>query len=218
MTALNDTDNGADAERQMERLFRRWWRQLNSYVTRKKKERRAKKLAENVADLAARRTALATVWIAIFTFVSIAVSGGTLLVLKGQLREIHESSSDTHTLAEQAKKQADKLSNMSDAAEKIRQAAENMVTQDQRIADNAQKALDASNKQSKVALDATIAQFRLDQRAWVGIGDVNTLDFEVGKNARFDVEIRNTGKTPATNVFLCGLPFSPEGQDPCPID
>ena len=73
---------------------------------------------------------------------------------------------DTHDLAIAAGKQADKMKDMSDAADKIRQAAEGMVTQEQRIADNAQKSLDAGNKQSKAALDFTIAASRLDQRAW----------------------------------------------------
>ncbi len=89
-------------------------------------------------------------------------------------------SADTHDLAVAAKTQSEKMSNMSDAADKIRQAAQDMVTQDQRIADSSQKAIEASNdqskaatvasnKQSKASLEATIKDFQRDQRARVGL-------------------------------------------------
>jgi hypothetical protein len=86
-----------------------------------------------------------------------------------QLYEIHSGAKDTHDLAVAAGKQADKMKDMSEAADKIRQAAEGMVTQEQRIADNAQNALDTSNRNSKAALEATIRQFQDEQRPWVGI-------------------------------------------------
>jgi hypothetical protein len=110
------------------------------------------------------------------------------------------------------------MTDMSTAADKIRTAAENMVTQDQRIADNAQKTLEASNKQSKAALDATIAQFRDEQRAWVGAVEfVRPSNLEVGKKATFNFVISNSGKTPALHVtqkiaawpFLKGQEFHP---------
>jgi hypothetical protein len=114
---------------------------------------------ETPVDRAARLTAAATVWIAVFTVVLALVGLGTLY-------EIIEGGSDTHDLAVAAKTQAEKMKDMSDAAEKIRQAAEGMVTQEQRIADNAKNALGVSNKRSKEALDAAIRQFREEQRAW----------------------------------------------------
>lgn len=67
-----------------------------------------------------------------------------------QWREIHSGSSDTHTLAVAADTQAKKMADMSTAADKIRQAAENMVAQEQRIADNSKAANDASNAQSRL--------------------------------------------------------------------
>src|SRR5579862_918095 len=89
--------------------------------------------------------------------IAVLLSGLAAFFVCAQWYEMHAGAGDTHTLAEQAKKQAEKMSSMSEAAEKIRQAAESMVIQDQRIADNAKSTLDASNKQSKAALDATIA-------------------------------------------------------------
>jgi hypothetical protein len=66
-----------------------------------------------------------------------------------QLYEIHSGSKDTHTLAQAADTQARQMTNMADAADKIRQAAEGMVAQEQRMADNSQRALAANSQQSK---------------------------------------------------------------------
>lgn len=48
--ALNDTDSGADAERQVEQLCKNWWTRLIGYIKRKVKERRAKKQEETAQD------------------------------------------------------------------------------------------------------------------------------------------------------------------------
>ncbi len=127
-----------------------------------------------------------------------AVIAGTSYL---QWREIRAGSSDTHDLAVAAGEQVKKMKDMSDAANKIREAAEGMVTQEQRIADNAQKALDGSNKQSKAALDASINQFRDEQRAWVGfpLGEV-TDDIAVGKSPKGLLRLQNNGRTPAIKV------------------
>lgn len=140
-------------------------------------------------------------WWMIWLTAAIAFSGFCAVgVGYMQWREIHAGSTDTHDLAVAAKTQADKMKSMSEAAEKIQNAAEGMVTQDQRIADNAQSALDASNKQSKTALDATIAQNRLDERPWIGIGQFRVARFEEKKPVTVDIQINNSGKTPALHV------------------
>jgi hypothetical protein len=114
--------------------------------------------------------------------------------------EMHSGATDTHTLAEAAKKQADKMETMSGAAEKIRLAAEGMVEQDKRIADNAQKSLDASNRQSKAALDASIASSREDQRAWLGVGD-ETYSISESSPIESTANVSDTGKSPALDIF-----------------
>lgn len=124
------------------------------------------------------------------TFIILAV---TCVFIAFQWSEMRSGSNDTHNLAVAATKQAGELSNVSDAAAKIRQAAQDMVVQDQRIADNAKASLDANSRQNSAALNATVAQYRLDQRAWITV--------EVGeKTGNFAVAMRNTGKTPAINV------------------
>lgn len=118
-----------------------------------------------------------------------------------QWREINRGSADTSSLATAAKKQAQKMSNVSDAADKIRQAADSMVTQDQRIADNAEKSLKANGTQSRTALETTVQNSRLDERAWV-VASGFKLSEEPSLNKPFTttVSVSNTGKTPALEV------------------
>jgi len=99
---LNDADRPADANHAVKhpRWYRKVW--LVRYVKRKLDERKAEKQKETPTDRAARITANATFWIAVFTFVSVGVSVGTFLILRKQLNEMHDSGVDTHTLAEQA--------------------------------------------------------------------------------------------------------------------
>jgi len=84
-----------------------WWVRFIRYAKRKMDERATKKQKETPSDKAARVTANATVSIAIFTVVSVAVSFGTYLILKGQLNEMHDGGIDTHNLAVAAGKQAE---------------------------------------------------------------------------------------------------------------
>jgi hypothetical protein len=141
-------------------------------------------------------TVIATIVIALATIVNLGVAWK----MWGEMRT---AGTDTHTLAEAAKKQADKMTDVSDAADKIRQAADNMVTQDQRIADNAQHSLDASNKQSKASLDATIQDFQRDQRAWVGLGQYAIQQFDDKQPFKLQLPFVNSGKSPAILTEQC---------------
>jgi hypothetical protein len=143
-----------------------------------------------------------------WTRIIVGINALTCLFIALQWYEMKSGSADTHALAEAAKTQSEKMSNMSDAADKIRQAAQDMVTQDQRVADNAKASLDASNRQSKAALDASIAASRLDQRAWVSV--------DVGeRNGIFSVAMKNIGKTPALNaVYFAQFSGGGRGQIP----
>lgn len=141
-----------------------------------------------------KRDTRSTDWLIVLLTAAIALTS----VL--QWHEIRAGSSDTHTLAVAAKTQAEKMASMSDAAEKIRQAAQDMVAQDQRIADNAGKSLDASSKQSRDALNVTVNNAKRDQRAWIGIRDFRVVQFEKDKSLKIDIDFTNSGKTPAIHV------------------
>jgi len=77
-----------------------WWVRFIRYAKRKMDERAAKKKQESAQDRLARRTANATVWIAIFTVV---LAGAALLTLW----QVIAGGSDTHDLAVAAKSQAE---------------------------------------------------------------------------------------------------------------
>jgi hypothetical protein len=64
---------------------------------------------------------------------------------------------------------------------------------------NNQTALAQTLTQSKTALDASIANSQLDQRAWLGFGEMQA-PFEVGKQFLVHFSFMNNGKTPALNV------------------
>jgi hypothetical protein len=86
-------------------------------------------------------------------------------------------------------------------------------------------------KQSSKSLQATIDQFHLDQRAWVGPIDVDPAPFlegtehvylKTGEKPRFSFEISNSGKTPAlqlttrlaTQVYKSSERFLPDFNKP----
>jgi hypothetical protein len=210
---LNNRNEGNQTHNPIENPSWYWRLGFISYVKRKMDERKAKRQKESPTDRAARVTANATAWIAFFTLVSVGVSVGTFLILRQQLSEMHDSGVDTHTLAQAADTQAKKMSNVSDAADKIRQAADDMVTQDQRIADNAHNSLEASDRQSRTALEAsskqsaaslgaTVASSHLDQRAWlVPSGFKLSEEPTLGIGVTVTVSIINTGKTPALELI-----------------
>jgi hypothetical protein len=154
-----------------------------------------------------------------WTRASFIVILATGIFIALQWREMHTGGEDTHALAEAAKTQAEKMKTMSEAADKIKEATEGMVGQEKKIVDSSQKSIEASNRQSKASLDATIAQFRDEQRAWVGaveFGRPNNL--EIGKKATFNFVVSNSGKTPALHVTqrIAAWPFA-KGQEFHPV-
>lgn len=199
---------GGTRRKPRQRLWRRFVRYQMRLAHQRKAERERKLADEKPEEKAARKTATATVVIAVFTVVLALVSGFTLI-------EVILGGSDTHELAVQAKRQADKMKDVSDAADKIRQSADNLVTQEQRMADNTQNSLNASNSQSKTALDTTIQNARLDQRAWVTatafrLSEEPTLN----KGVTVTVSITNTGKTPAIEMVNESTLYFWNGEPP----
>jgi hypothetical protein len=115
---LSDTGEGTEMYRKAGAFVRQWRIGLIEYVKRKTKERKAKSKEEQPTDKAARRTTLATIWIAVFTSVLAGVgyfqwsemkaSGNQtdqlICLYRDQLAQLFRQASDTHELAEQAKK------------------------------------------------------------------------------------------------------------------
>ena len=64
---------------------------------------------------------------------------------------------------------------------------------------------DASEKQSKAALDASIGMARTDQRAWLDLTIAPPTYFASGKPFATTAELKNLGKTPAKNISVAYL-------------
>jgi len=149
-----------------------------------------------------------------WTRVIVGINVLTCIFIGLQFYEMKSASSDTHALAVAAQTQAAKMSNMSDAASKIQEAADGMVTQEQRIADNSKNALMANSKQSKETLNATIDEYRLEHRAWMSLTQIQVVrlnkdgssqmvqvtQVHAGERILLNVLVGNTGSTPAFDV------------------
>jgi len=118
------------------------------------------------------------------TRAGVVVAVITCIIFLGQFYEMYTGSRDTHILALAAKKQADKAETISSS---LRDAVSDM---------------DAANANARKALDATIVQAEISERAWlsVTVAPYPNVHFEVGKPLDIRVTITNTGKTPALDV------------------
>jgi hypothetical protein len=129
----------------------------------------------------------------IIAIATVVIAGSNFLytvVALHTLSEIRSGSKDTHTLAEAAKRQADKAEIIST---NVQRAADQM----ERSANQAEITAGQSAVQSKTALEATIAQNQLDQRAWVGVKGVSLTPLAIEKPVTAEVTLVNTGKTHA---------------------
>jgi hypothetical protein len=165
-----------------------------SYIKRKLQERKAKREQKTPADKAAHITAVATFWIAGFTFVLAILSGLTWW-------EIHTGGTDTHDLAIQAKNQADRTKTIADQAVIQANAAKSAAI-------TAERALTQSSK---------IVQ--LDERPWVYISSFAlTAEPEVGKEPpKISFFPTNSGRTPALNITSFYETFTSPTDGKAPI-
>jgi hypothetical protein len=175
--------------------------------------RRIKRQTEGAADRAARRTATATVWLAVFTVILAFVGMGTFWLLWNQLREMHEGGIDTHALAtatERAEKaaraSAQASSDFADSASSINAEIGTAESDFSKMAGN-----------SAAAIKVTQEAMRQDQRAWVGLLQVTGVP-EVGKPYEVESILTNTGRTPAKNlVRLQSTSILPRGASFVPV-
>jgi hypothetical protein len=141
---------------------------------------------------------------AIFTALLFALNGVTVVILRNQLKEMHEGGIDTHALAQAASDQADAAQQFSDTAEDINGDINGAVDQLQAAADNA-----------KVSIQATQTAMRLEQRAWVSIlyADL-TKEPAVTEPLNITFRLTNTGRTPAKNLTTKGATYIWNGVPP----
>ena len=95
---MANTDERQPANDQVTQPNNSWRTRFVSYIKSQLQQRKAKKEQETPTDRAARLTAAATVWMAVFTFILAGTSGFTIWILKNQLREMHEGGMQTDSI------------------------------------------------------------------------------------------------------------------------
>jgi hypothetical protein len=123
---------------------------------------------------------------------------------------------------QQLKVMSNTLAEMKQSGNETKTQTDRMITETNRIANATTKTVE----QSKTALDATIENFRLEQRAWVGTLEVFPAQYEdkgrkvyvkEGQQIRGGVFIMNTGKTPARKLYsLVSMQRLKSGVEPFP--
>jgi hypothetical protein len=121
-------------------------------------KRRTKKQEESPVDRAARQTANATIWLAVFTVVLAVVSGLTLRILNGQLGEMQGSGKQTDKLiclyqkqVAQLEKQAGDTHNLAVRTKELAQTSRDALVEVQRAVMSADDlVMDRSAKDGKV--------------------------------------------------------------------
>ncbi len=169
------------------------------YIKNWREERRARKEQETPADRAARVTANATVWMAVFTLFLFLLNGATVWILKNQLKEMHEGGIDTHALAQASSDAASAASDQADAAQQFSDTTDDI----NKGISSAGKQLEASANNTRTTIRNAQTQFQDEQRAWVGVeGTSPSEGFTETEPWKVTVIFFNSGRTPARNVQL----------------
>lgn len=163
-----------------------------------------------------------------WTRASFIVVFATGLFIGLQWYEMRAGGEDTHTLAEAAKKQAEKSETISDSIGKAVVALDTSNQQAKQALDKTieanRKALAATLAQSKKALEASINAAQSEQRAYVTIGkpDGTVADIiwpkEETGNAGLMVYFQNNGRLPAKfnwgsdSSYVAIVPYDPKAK------
>ena len=131
------------------------------------------------------------------------IYGGQLWVMKGQLKQMQSSSADTHSFATAAGTLATQTTNLATAAGIQATADSNFAMS----VDNINKEIGRAEtdfarmaKSSEASIKATQDTMRLDERAWVGAGNIQMDQIKDGATPNVSVSYQNSGKTFALDV------------------
>jgi hypothetical protein len=182
------------------------------YIKRKLQERRAKYETQTPEEKAAWRTANATVWIAIFT-VALTIVGAITLY------EVVTGSSDTHDLAEAAKKQAGASVQQVGFTAALAMDAKDQADRTKELADSTKTLADAAKAQSDTLRQQFFSSQQVieSQRANIAVS-VYSVDHpmtfqEHGMSFAFTLALANNGAFAANDVRMrYTLYFSKFGQ------
>ena len=128
-----------------------------------------------------------TLVIAVAAWAQFHATNGQLKTMNRQLDEMRSSGKDTS-------KQAIRIiNNMNWLAKEMHFSVQ-----------EAQAAMQRSERQSQAALDASKDALRTDQRAWLSVGGIpnDPVVFQADKPFEPNIAVVNTGRTPALNAFI----------------
>ena len=165
----------------------RGWTRFISNVKRKMHDRHAKKQEESPVDRAARRTANATIWLAVVTVVLAGVSVLTLRILNRQLGEMQGSGKQTDKLICLYQKQVGQLAKQAKDTHALAIAAEKQAKQ----------ALAQANATNRLAT-ASLAANRLTEesvRGKIAIYSKLLNPIQAGQQLGVSVDFRNVGNS-----------------------
>jgi hypothetical protein len=202
---------------------------LTAAINRRRRVHLMTRNNETSADRSARKTATATVWLAIFTVILSMLSTATLLVVRLQLKEMHDSGADTKNLAvaagnqatwtqamaTQAKTQAEMTQQLADQTKELanqmkEQAAQSKIIANQAVvqAQEAKISAGAARVSADSAKDASLtakASFETSQRPWLiaNASVVSPLTYDKeGGHITLHYSLVNAGHTPASKILL----------------
>jgi hypothetical protein len=186
---LEDSNNPNSPRQPLTNASPFWRRWFIEKPKARLEKRRARKQQENAEERYARKTAAATVWMAIFTIVIAAVGFLQWRVLSGQLQVMRDSNSDTT---------------------KLIQANQDLATAAKTQAENSGKLVDAANRSAGYAQTASVAtqgqllEMRDEQRPIVDVATIENAtplqtDPVVGAFIKFNLV--NSGKSAAILAY-----------------
>jgi hypothetical protein len=154
---------------------------LISELHRILRERRAKKNQEGAADRAARKTATATVFIAIFTFATVAVGVSQFFVFKWQLGEMQRAGKQTDHVVAAMQGQLEQMKASSKQTDRIIATMEGQLAETKNRSDEMRSLIQANLKRDQFVVK--VAQRDNKIIAW----EVNPMWKNVGGTDARDV-------------------------------
>jgi hypothetical protein len=196
---LNNQQEGQSAEPPNETSKSNWIVWCVTEIKRKFEQRRAEKKHETAQDRATRRTATATICIAIFTAVTFGVACSTYLVLHGQLEVMRGQLTEMESAGRQTEKL---IAANQDLAKASKRQAEVAATQ----AEAAAKQALAAAESVKTARESLIAA----QRAMIGPTGASIVgSLQANNPIKATITYTNTGRQAApTNIETVSKTFS----------
>jgi hypothetical protein len=139
------------------------------------------------------------------TRAAVVISFLTAFVFAGQLYEMITGSTQTDKLIGYAQTQSTAASDIATASGDFTGSAYWMEQHMDDAATAIQDSVDTADRNTRTTIQNAQAAFRQDQRAWVGVREVESKEFAEGSIWKVTVHFVNSGKSPARNVQISAM-------------